>query len=231
MEGLKGALASERSEKARLDMARENLQADVAAMRANLQQLSRELAYRRSAPDEALSGQLNQQEVECAPKVHDRAVCMCISQLTRSSSIGPSLVEEKLATMCTRTSPAEKKHVLGREYSCTCMPELASVSALSMALTEAPRHVQSEDARKTIALMDAKIRRLQGIILRSQPQEELNLRTIQSLEQVRLLKQTRRGLLEGLVSAAIKRKKPAKLLSIEHACMTHRQRLLPCRTC
>ena len=79
MEGLKEALASERSEKARLDMARENLQADVAAMRANLQQLSRELAYHRSAPDEAQSGQLNQQQVDCAPKVHDLALCMCIS--------------------------------------------------------------------------------------------------------------------------------------------------------
>ena len=49
-------------------MARENLQADVAAMRANLQQLSRELAYHRSVPDEAQSGQPNQQEVGCAPK-------------------------------------------------------------------------------------------------------------------------------------------------------------------
>ena len=83
------------------------------------------------------------------------------------------------------------------------MPEIASNSALSTVLTEAPRHVQSEDAQKTIALMDAKIRRLQGIILRSQPQEELNLRTIQSLEQVLLLKYTCRGLLRGLLSAAI----------------------------
>jgi len=32
--------------------------------------------------------------------------------------------------------------------------------------------------------MEAKIRRLQGIIMRSQPQDEQNLRTIQNLEQV-----------------------------------------------
>lgn len=43
---------------------------------------------------------------------------------------------------------------------------------------------QGEDARRTMALMEAKIRRLQGIIMRSQPQEEHHLRTIQSLEQV-----------------------------------------------
>ena len=62
-----------------------------------------------------------------------------------------------------------------------------------MVLSEVLRHVQSEDAQKTIALMDAKIKRLQGIILRSQPQEELNMRTIQSLEQVLLLKHACRG--------------------------------------
>ena len=48
------------------------------------------------------------------------------------------------------------------------------------------RCVQGEDVQRTVALMEAKIRRLQGIITRSQPQEELNLRTIQSLEQVLL---------------------------------------------
>ena len=74
------------------------------------------------------------------------------------------------------------------------MPEMILSSAQSMVLPEAPRHVQSEDAQKTIALMDAKIKRLQGIILRSQPQEELNLRTIQSLEQVLLPKCTCRGI-------------------------------------
>lgn len=52
MDALKDALQSERADKARLDMARENLEADVAALRANLQQLSRELAYHRSDPAE-----------------------------------------------------------------------------------------------------------------------------------------------------------------------------------
>ena len=46
--------------------------------------------------------------------------------------------------------------------------------------------MQGEDAQGTVALMEAKIRRLQGIITRNQPQEELNLRTIHSLEQVPL---------------------------------------------
>ena len=46
--------------------------------------------------------------------------------------------------------------------------------------------MQGEDAQGTVALMEAKIRRLQAIITRNQPQEELNLRTIQSLEQVLL---------------------------------------------
>ena len=36
--------------------------------------------------------------------------------------------------------------------------------------------MQGEDAQGTVALMEAKIRRLQGIITRNQPQEELNLR-------------------------------------------------------
>ena len=63
--------------------------------------------------------------------------------------------------------------------------------------------MQSEDAQKTIALMGAKIKRLQGMILRSQPQEERHLRTIQSLEQVLLLQHACRGLLAGLASAAI----------------------------
>ena len=52
MESLKAALKSEQIEKARLDMARENLEINITAMRANLQQLSRELAYHRSAPDQ-----------------------------------------------------------------------------------------------------------------------------------------------------------------------------------
>ena len=94
-----------------------------------------------------------------------------------------------------------------------------------MVLTEAPRHVQSEDARKTIALMDAKIRRLQGIILRSQPQEELKLRTIQSLEQVPLLKHTCRDLLGGLVSGALCCSQSLCRLGIH----TLGQRLLPYR--
>lgn len=51
MESLKAALQSEQIEKARLDMARENLETNITAMRANLQQLSRELAYHRNAPD------------------------------------------------------------------------------------------------------------------------------------------------------------------------------------
>lgn len=51
---LKEALRSESTERARLSMARENLEADVEALRASLQQLSRELAYRRSsAPGDA----------------------------------------------------------------------------------------------------------------------------------------------------------------------------------
>ena len=41
MESLKAALKSEQIEKARLDMARENLEINITAMRANLQQLSR----------------------------------------------------------------------------------------------------------------------------------------------------------------------------------------------
>ena len=80
MDGLNEELASERSEKARLDMVRENLQADIAAMRANLQQLSRELAYHRSAPNEAPSGQLDAKEVACAPKYHNWTICMCMSR-------------------------------------------------------------------------------------------------------------------------------------------------------
>ncbi len=52
MESLKAALKSEQIEKARLDMARENLEINIMAMRANLQQLSRELAYHRNAPDQ-----------------------------------------------------------------------------------------------------------------------------------------------------------------------------------
>ena len=49
------------------------------------------------------------------------------------------------------------------------------------------RHcVQGQDAQRTIALMEAKIKRLQSIIIRNQPQEEQHLRTIQSLEQVLL---------------------------------------------
>ena len=44
--------------------------------------------------------------------------------------------------------------------------------------------LQGEDVQRTVSLMEAKIRRLQGIIMRAQPQEELNLRTIHSLEQV-----------------------------------------------
>ena len=81
MDSLNEALASERSEKARLDMVRENLQADIAAMRANLQQLSRELAHHRSAPEEAQCGQLGAKEVACAPKVHDWTICIHMSLL------------------------------------------------------------------------------------------------------------------------------------------------------
>lgn len=84
----------------------------------------------------------------------------------------------------------------------TRMPETALIAAPSMAVTDAPKHMQSEDAQKTIALMDAKIRRLQGIILRSQPQEELHLRTIQSLEQVPLLLYLCREWPTGWVSQA-----------------------------
>ena len=85
VEGLNEALASERSEKARLGLARENLQADIAAMRAHLQQLSRELAYHRSAPGDAQSGQLNSNEVATAPSPPFPpddvwASCMCSSQ-------------------------------------------------------------------------------------------------------------------------------------------------------
>lgn len=46
--------------------------------------------------------------------------------------------------------------------------------------------VQGQDAQRTIALMEAKIKRLQSIIIRNQPQEEQHLRTIHSLEQVLL---------------------------------------------
>lgn len=46
--------------------------------------------------------------------------------------------------------------------------------------------VQGEDAQRTIALMEAKIKRLQSIVIRNQPQEEQHLRTIHSLEQVLL---------------------------------------------
>ncbi len=61
MEGLKAALKSEQIEKARLDMARENLEVNITAMRANLQQLSRELAYHRTAPENpALDGHQEQ---------------------------------------------------------------------------------------------------------------------------------------------------------------------------
>ena len=54
LEALKETLRSESTERARLSMSRENLEADVEALRASLQQLSRELAYRRSsAPGDA----------------------------------------------------------------------------------------------------------------------------------------------------------------------------------
>ncbi len=44
--------------------------------------------------------------------------------------------------------------------------------------------MQGPDPHRTIALMEAKIKRLQGIIIRNQPQEEQHLRTINNLEQV-----------------------------------------------
>ncbi len=124
--GLKEALASERSEKARLDMARENLQADMAAMRANLQQLSRELAYHRSAPDVAHSGQLNQQEVGCGPKPPDQSGCLHVHiSIATSPSKGSPLIEEKLASMCTRSSPDEKKRVQSRAcQALACLRQL-----------------------------------------------------------------------------------------------------------
>ena len=145
MESLKAALQSEQIEKARLDMARENLESNITAMRANLQQLSRELAYHRTAPDPPALEQ--QQEGPPTAEVTYRAMRVC-------------------ADVGAGTCPGAQRIVetgVGR----------------SMA---AP--VQGGDVQRTVALMEAKIRRLQGIITRSQPQEELNLRTIHSLEQV-----------------------------------------------
>ena len=60
MEGLKATLKSEQIEKARLDMARENLEVNITAMRANLQQLSRELAYHRAVPENPAPDPLQQ---------------------------------------------------------------------------------------------------------------------------------------------------------------------------
>ena len=107
----------------------------------------------------------------------------------------------------------------------TRMPETALIAAPSMAVTDAPKHMQSEDAQKTIALMDAKIRRLQGIILRSQPQEELHLRTIQSLEQVPLLLYLCRKWPTGWVSQASCCMQSSGRLSMH----TKGQRILPTR--
>ena len=96
-------------------MARENLQADIAAMRANLQQLSRELAYHRSAPDVAHSGQLDLNEVGIAPKGSYLGSLHLHISTDEVSSKGPSLVEEKLADMCTKSIPAEKERIPSEE--------------------------------------------------------------------------------------------------------------------
>jgi len=69
VEALKEALKTEQSEKLRLDMARENLELNIESMRANLQQLSRELAYHRSAPDEPSHDQQQQQQQQGSREV------------------------------------------------------------------------------------------------------------------------------------------------------------------
>lgn len=83
VEALKEALKTEQAEKARLNMARENLELNLESMRANLQQLSRELAYHRSAPDEPTQDQQQQQQQQgskevslfpCACKRHSNMV-------------------------------------------------------------------------------------------------------------------------------------------------------------
>ena len=76
MESLKAALKSEQIEKARLDMARENLEVNITAMRANLQQLSRELAYHRTSPDRP--GLEQQQDGGPAAEVTHCAMQVCI---------------------------------------------------------------------------------------------------------------------------------------------------------